>query len=105
MAVQDVCMLVDNRQAVPVKLHQVVLKRIHRGHPGQEAMLVVSKNLWWSHMHKGMVNLEEDYLSCTRYGKNAKYLIPKNASKPLALLTQPAQELQLDYACPIEYHK
>ena len=91
MAVQDDCILVNNRLAVPVQLRQAVLKRIHRGHPGQEAMLGVSQYLWWPHMNKDIANLAEEYRSCTRYGKNVKYLIPKNASKPLPLLTQRGQ--------------
>ena len=45
MAVQDDCVLVNNRLAVPVQLRQAVLKGIHRGHPGQEAMLGVSQYL------------------------------------------------------------
>ena len=56
-------------------------------------------------MNKEIVNLAEECRSCTRYGKNVKYLIPKNASKPLPLLTQPGQEVQLDYAGPIESQK
>ena len=56
-------------------------------------------------MHKDIVNLAEECRSCIRYGKNAKYIIPKNASKPLPLLTQPSQEVQLDYAGPLEDHK
>ena len=99
------CILVDNRLAVPEQLRLAVLKRIHRGHPGQEAMLDVSKYLWWPHMHKDIVNLAEECRSCTRYGKNAKYIIPKNATKPLPLLTQPGQEIQLDYAGPLEDYK
>ena len=79
MAVQDDCILVNNRLAVPVQLRQAVLKRIHRGHPGQEAMLGVSQYLWWPHMNKDIVNLAEECRSCTRYGKNVKYPISKNA--------------------------
>ena len=105
MAVQDDCILVNNRLAVPVKLRQAVLKRIHRGHPGQEAMLGVSQYLWWPHMNKDILNLAEECRSCTRYGKDVKYLISKNASKPLPLLTQTGQEVQLDYAGPIENQK
>ena len=104
-SVVDDCILVDNRLAVPEQLRLAVLKRIHRGHPGQEAMLDVSKYLWWPHMHKDIVNLAEECRSCTRYGKNAKYIIPKNATKPLPLLTQPGQEVQLDYAGPLEDYK
>ena len=105
MAVQDDCILVNNRLAVPVQLRQAVLKRIHRGHLGQEAMLGAAQYLWWPHMIKDIVNLAEECRSCTRYGKNVKYLISKNSSKPLPLLTQPGQEVQLDYAGPIENQK
>ena len=83
MSVVDDCLLVDNRLAVPEKLRQAVLRRLHQGHPGQEAMLEVSNYLWWPHMHKDIVNMAEECRSCTRYGKNAKYLIPKNSAKPL----------------------
>ena len=105
MAVVDDCILVDRRLAVPGQLRSAVLKRIHRGHPGQEAMLDVSKYLWWPHMHEDIVNLAEECRICTRYGKNVKYMIPKNESKHLPLLTQPGQELQLDYAGPLEDKK
>ena len=56
-------------------------------------------------MHKDIVNLTEWCRICTRYGKNAKYIIPKDSPKPLPLLTQPVKELQLDYAGPLEDHK
>ena len=56
-------------------------------------------------MHKDIVNLAVECRSCTGYGKSAKYIIPKNASKPLQLLTQPGQEIQLDYAGPLEDDK
>ena len=46
-------------------------------------------------MNKDKVNLAEECRSCTRYGKNIKYRIPKNSSKPLPILTQPGQEVQL----------
>ena len=105
MSVVDDCLQVDNRLAVPEKLRQAVLRRLHQGHHGQEAMLEVSNYLWWPHMHKDIVKMAEECRSCTRYGKNAKYLIPKNSAKPLPLLSQPGQELQLDYAGPLEDHK
>ena len=56
-------------------------------------------------MHKDIVKLAEECRSCTRYGKNAKYLFPKHASKPLPLLMQPGQELQLGYADSIDNHR
>ena len=105
MVVQDDYIMVNDRLAVPLQLRQAVPKRIHRDHPGQEAMLGVSQYLWWPHMHKDIVNLAEECRSCTRYGKNVKYLILKNASKYLPLLMQPGQEVQLDYTGPLENHR
>ena len=105
LSVIDDCILVDNRIAVSIQLRQAVMKRIHRGHPGQEAMIDESNYLWWPHMHKDIVNLAEECRECTRYGKNAKYILPKNSSQPLPLLSQPGQEVQLDYAGPLEDYK
>ena len=102
MTVVDDCIVVDGRLAVPGQLRPAVLKRIHRGHPGQEAMFDVSRYLWWPNMPKDIVNMAEECRSCTRYGKNAKYIIPKNATKALPLLSQPGQEPQLDYTGPLE---
>ena len=42
LSVIDDCILVENRLAVPIQLRPAVMKRIHRGHPGQEAMIDVS---------------------------------------------------------------
>ena len=53
-------------------------------------------------MPTDIVNLAEECRECTRYGKNAKYILPRNSSQPLPLLSQPGQEVQLDYAGPLE---
>ena len=69
MSFVDDCIIVDSRLAVPGQLRPAVLKRIHRGHPRQEAMLDVSRYLWWPQMHKNVVNMAEEIRSCTRYDK------------------------------------
>ena len=105
LSVIDDCILVNNTLAVPIQLRPAVMKRIQRGHPGQEAMIDVSNYLWWPQMHKDIVNLAEECRECTRYGENAKHILPKNSSQPLPLLSQPGQEVQLDYAGPLEDYK
>ena len=103
MSVVDDCILVDSWLAVPGQLRPVVLKRIHLGDPGQEAILDVLNYLWWPRM-QNIVSLAEECRSSTRYGKIDNYIIPKNATKPLPLLTEPSQQLQLDYAGALEDH-
>ena len=44
-------------------------------------------------------------MSCLRYGKLEKFVVPKNATKPLLLVSQPGQDLQLNYAGHLEDHK
>ena len=51
------------------------------------------------------MNLAEECRECTRYGKNTKYILPKNSSQLLALLSQPGPEVHLDYAGPLEDYK
>ena len=81
MSVIDDCNLVDNRLAVPGELLPAGLKRIYRGHPGQEATLDVSNYLWWwPHMHKDIVNVDWECRSCSRYKKSSLYIITKNAT-------------------------
>ena len=60
MSVMNDCIVVDGRLAVPGQMRPAVLKQIHRGHPDQEAMLDVSRYLWWPHMHKDNVNMAEE---------------------------------------------
>ena len=56
-------------------------------------------------MHQDIISLAEKCRKCARYGKNAIYVIPKTSAKPRPLLTQPGQEIQLDFAGPLEVHK
>ena len=38
-AVVNNCVIIDNKLAIPEALRQAVLSRLHRSHPGQEAMM------------------------------------------------------------------
>ena len=95
MAVQDDCILANNRLAVPLQLRQAVLKRIHRGHPGQDAMLGVSQYLCWPHMHKDIVNLAEECRSCTRYDKQHLERSALSASQLKQKIDQSRENLKI----------
>ena len=95
MAVQDDCILVNNRLAVPIQLRQAVLKRIHRGHPGQEAMLGAAQYLWWPHMNKDIVNLAEECRSCTRYDKQHLERSALTASQMKRRIDQSRENLKI----------
>ena len=42
-AVVNNCVIIDNKLAIPEALRQAVLARLHRSHPGQEAMMSASE--------------------------------------------------------------
>ena len=46
-AVVNNCVVIENELAILEPLRQAVLTRIHRSHPGQEAMMAASEYLWW----------------------------------------------------------
>ena len=45
-AVVKNCVIIDNKLAIPEALRQAVLARLHRSHPGQEAMMSASEYIW-----------------------------------------------------------
>ena len=71
-AVVDGCIIIDDRIAIPSCLQRAVLSRLHRSHPGQEAMVDTAQYLWWPRVHRDFVNLCKNYRECTKFGKNLK---------------------------------
>ena len=104
-AVVNNCVVIDNKLAIPESLRQAVLTRLHRSHPGQEAMMTASEYLWWPFMNRQIIETFEKCRECTLFGKNFKPASTFNYAKPLHVLSGPNQELQLDFAGPILHEK
>ena len=100
-AVFNNCVVIDNKLAIPESLRQAVLTRLHRSHPGQDAMMTASEYLWWPFMNRQIIETCEKFRECTLFGKNLKPASTFNSAKPLPVLSGPNQELQLDWAGPI----
>ena len=100
-AVVNNCVITDNKLAIPEALRQAVLARLHRSHPGQEAMMSASEYIWWPFLNRQIVETCEKCHECTLYGKNLKPVKTFHTAQPLPNLTGPNQKLQLDFAGPI----
>ena len=100
-AVVNNCVVIDNKLAIPESLRQAVLTRLHRSHPGQEAMMTASEYLWWPFMNRQIIETCEKCRECTLFGKNLMPAATFNSAKSLPVLSGPNQELQLDFAGPI----
>ena len=61
------CMIIDKRVAIPTCLRKAVMARLHRTHPGQEAMVDAAQYLWWPKMHKEIIDLCQSCRSCSAY--------------------------------------
>ena len=100
-AVVDGCVVVDKRIAIPNCLRKPLLARLHRSHASQLAMVDAVQNIWWSRMHRDIVQLCKDCPQCTKFGKDLKANASFNSTKLLPFLSGPYEELQLDYAGPL----
>ena len=100
-AVVNNCVIIDNKLAIPEVLRPAVLARLHRSHPGQEAMMSASEYIWWPFLNRQIVDTCENCRECTLYGKNLKPVKTFHTAQSLPQLTGPNQELQLDFAGPI----
>ena len=55
-AVVNNCVIIDNKLAIPEVLRPAFLARLHRSHPGQEAMMSASEYIWWPFMNRQIVD-------------------------------------------------
>ena len=100
-AVVNNCVVIDNKLAIPEPLRPAVLARLHRSHPGQEAMMAASEYLWWPFMKRQIIETCEKCRECTLFGKSLKPASTFNTASYLPVLSGPNQELQLDFTGPI----
>ena len=97
------CLIYDNRMVIPKSLKQLVLDAIHHKHPEQVGMLALAKLVWWPHIHSEIVAKAQACRSCMDKGKKLKPLISKSQLGSLPPLTEPSQEIQMDFAGPIPF--
>ena len=99
------CMLYDNRLMVPNSLKQLVINSLHQTHPGQSGMLRLADLVWFPRIHKEVTAKAQSWGDCIRKGKNLKPIAPKNSLGILPKLSEPNEEVQLDFAGPIPFRE
>ena len=88
---------VDDQIAVPIDLRRRLIEILHFGHSGITKMLSDAKIFWWPEMRKDIEQRVKDCTACLATGKNLKYQIPKNKYGKLEKLSEPGQEIQIDF--------
>ena len=66
-------------------------------------MLALARLIWYPHIHSEIVAQAQSCRHCIDKGKNLKPIITKNNIGTLGKLTEPNEEIQMDFAGPIPF--
>ena len=91
-----------DKSVIPEERKKEVVDALHLGQPSSKKRLPRSNIFWWS----GMKDNESKCSICTTCmssGRNLKYQLPSTEKIKLPVLTEPGQEIQLDF--PGKPHK
>ena len=86
---------------IPTQLRKTVINSVHKTHPGQAGLIYLAQLLWYPQIHRDVVALAQRLKQCTKTGKNLETIIPKNKHTSLPTLSEPNQDIQMDFAGPI----
>ena len=99
------CVLYDNRLMVPSSLKQLVINYLHQMNPGQSGMLQLADLVWFPRIHREVTTKAQSCGDCIKKVKNLKPILPKQSLGILPKLSEPNQEVQLDFAGPIPFRE
>ena len=92
----------DNRLVIPKNMRENVLRAIHFGHAGRDAMLKEAADVWWPRVHREVVEKAKNCLQCQLAGKNLKCIKSQNEFGKIPESTEPNEEIALDFAGPFQ---
>ena len=95
------CLLYDGKLVIPHQLQNLVINAVHRTHPGQVGMIRLANLIWFPQIHRTIALRAENCKQCLDQGKNLKPIISKSKLGTLPKLSEPNEELQIDFAGPI----
>ena len=99
------CILYDGKMYIPSQLRKTVIDSVHKTQPGQAGMIYLAQLIWYPQIHRDIVALAQRCKQCTRTGKNLKPIIRKNKYTKLPPLSEPNEEIQMDFAGPLTNNK
>ena len=87
----------DDQIVVPVDLRRRLLDIQHFGHAVLTKMTAEAKIFSWPNINRDIENKAKDCIACLDSGKNLKDQLPNNHFGKLKTLTEPGQEIQIDF--------
>ena len=99
------CVCVDERVAIPHSIQDAVLEIHHLTHPGSWGMITLGQYAFWPYMHREILNKAAQCKPCTDIGKNLKPVVQASKWKPLLNVSEPNEDIQIDFGGPITNEK
>ena len=87
----------EDRMIISTELRKKLIDTLHFGHAGSTKMLAESKIFRWPNMCKEIEDKTKNCVACMASGKNLNYQLPKTNFGKLNTLTEPGQEIQIDF--------
>ena len=98
----DGLLYMDGKLVIPFTLRSEMMKTLHETHPGQFGMKYLVQYIWWPHINRQIYFHGINCSECTSAGKNLKTVIPNSQASELPPLLEPNEELNLDFAGPLD---
>ena len=87
---------------VPAALRSPFLSLLHETHPRQFGMKTLEENIWWPHLYRETYYHGKNCIQFIKAGKSLKVILGTNNTDKLRILTKPNEEVDLDFASPLE---
>ena len=95
----------DEKVAIPNALKDALIEDLHASHQGSWGMVCTAQHCWWPYLNRDLLVKAIECKSCTAIGKNLKPVIPAKQFKAHTPCIVPNQEIQIDFAGPINNEK
>ena len=91
----------NDRIVIPEAMRSTIITMLHNGHVSTNKMDKSAEAFWWPGIHREIRDKAENCPSCRTAGKNLKTQIPQSEINRLEIITEPGQEIHVDFAGPI----
>ena len=92
----------DGKLVIPFTLKNTLMKTTHETHPGQFGMKYQAQYVWWPHINRQIYFHGINCSECTLAAKNLKTIIPNSQTSELPPFLGANEELNLDFAGPLD---
>ena len=87
----------NDKIVIPEAMRTTIIAMLYQGHPSVDK---TSTAFWWPGLHREIREKAENCPNCRASGKNLTTQLPSTEKNNLEILSEPNQEIQLDFAGP-----